>query len=123
MQPWTVTFLLALAGTAIAMPAVEPAADVADTHAIIAARDYTNCCKWYKACWCDDSYGTRRAVDMKPNCKKAPTFPNSHEADFSDHMIRVALHIHPGFQVFDIHKQALHPTFWVGTFSSFSFRF
>ncbi|KAL2887343.1 hypothetical protein HOO65_050464 [Ceratocystis lukuohia] len=78
MQPWTVTFLFALAGTAIAMPAVEPAVepgvDVADAPGSLSARAYTDCCRWYKACWCTDDFdGTRRAVDVKKNCKKAPT--------------------------------------------------
>ncbi|KAL2887283.1 hypothetical protein HOO65_050404 [Ceratocystis lukuohia] len=81
MQPWTVTFLLALAGTAIAMPAVEPAVepavDVADTHGSIVARGFTDCCTWGAGCFCLDSGGTRRAMDWTTYCTGAPTCERS----------------------------------------------
>ncbi|KAL2885553.1 hypothetical protein HOO65_070015 [Ceratocystis lukuohia] len=53
MQSWTVTFLLALAGTAIALPAV----DVASTNDNIAARELKNCAIVEGNCICMGSDG------------------------------------------------------------------
>ncbi|KAL2885551.1 hypothetical protein HOO65_070013 [Ceratocystis lukuohia] len=60
MQSWTVTFLLALAGTAIAMPAV----DTANTHGNIAARQLKNCRIFQGNCYCEGPDNILRAVDM-----------------------------------------------------------
>ncbi|KAL2887347.1 hypothetical protein HOO65_050469 [Ceratocystis lukuohia] len=66
MQSWTLTFLLALAGTAIAMPAAESAG-----AGNIVARGLEGCCTYAGSCICYDSasYG-QRGVDMK-HCKNA----------------------------------------------------
>ncbi|KAL2886079.1 hypothetical protein HOO65_070541 [Ceratocystis lukuohia] len=54
MQSWTVTFLLALAGTAIALPAV----DVANTNGNIVARQLKNCrIEQGNICVCDGPSG------------------------------------------------------------------
>ncbi|KAL2887321.1 hypothetical protein HOO65_050442 [Ceratocystis lukuohia] len=70
MQSWTVAFLLALAGTAIALPAADPAVDVANTHGSIVARA-PSCCRYPNSCLCVEKDGSESFVDMK-FCAGAP---------------------------------------------------
>ncbi|KAL2887459.1 hypothetical protein HOO65_050580 [Ceratocystis lukuohia] len=68
MQSWTITFLLALAGTAIALPA----SGVANTDGSIVARELTNCCRAFGGCYCTDTDDNTEVFADMALCASAP---------------------------------------------------